>query len=73
MEANLDIGFTGTRRGMSDAQNTAWGVLQAANTYEHHFAASRGASKYSRNMSRMVYGQVAEMDSTALKVLASVK
>ena len=54
-------------------KGTAWGVLQAANTYEHHFAASRGASKYSRNMSRMVYGQVAEMDSTALKVLASVK
>jgi phage/plasmid-like protein (TIGR03299 family) len=51
---------------------TAYGVLAAANTYEHHFAGVRGATRVDRNAERVVMGKVADMDHYALQLLARV-
>jgi hypothetical protein len=37
--------------------DTAYGVLQAINTYEHHEGTVRGADRSERNMLRAVYGR----------------
>jgi phage/plasmid-like protein (TIGR03299 family) len=41
---------------------TAHGVLQAVNTFEHHEAAVRGASRVERNMLRAVTGDFGSLD-----------
>lgn len=52
---------------------TALGVLQATNTYAHHYAATRGDTiRGERNMSDALTGKTAERDSEALRILASV-
>lgn len=56
-------------------KNTAWGVVQAVNTYEHHYATVRGACRAERNLSRAVTGKADALDQSTLdtldKVLAS--
>ena len=53
-------------------QGTAYGVLAAANTYAHHLAPVRGATRAERNTERLISGKVHELDSHALQVLAAV-
>ncbi|MGW4958219.1 DUF932 domain-containing protein [Nonomuraea sp. NPDC004186] len=51
---------------------TAFGVLQAVNTYTHHGQIVRGAVRAERNMHRMVTGDVDELDLTTVKTLEKV-
>ncbi|WP_158889064.1 DUF932 domain-containing protein [Amycolatopsis anabasis] len=61
---------------VSPWRGTAWGVVQAVNTFTHHEATVRNASRPERNMSRTVDGKIDKLDqstvSTLGKVLASV-
>jgi len=51
---------------------TAHGVLQAVNTYEHHYGTVRGSTRAERNMLRTVSGDFTKIDNTAWKQLAGV-
>lgn len=51
---------------------TAYGVLQAVNTYTHHEQTVRGAGRAERNMLRAVTGGVDELDRTTLATLDRV-
>ena len=52
---------------------SAFGVLQAVNTYTHHVQATRGdASRAERNMERAVSGGIDALDRDTLRVLATV-
>jgi phage/plasmid-like protein (TIGR03299 family) len=57
-------------------KGTAWGVLQAVNTYAHHESTVRGMSRPERNMARAITGGVDELDrgtvATLTRVLANV-
>ena len=53
-------------------RGTAYGVLAAANTYAHHIAPVRGATRAKRNAERLVTGKVQDLDSHTLQVLAGV-
>jgi phage/plasmid-like protein (TIGR03299 family) len=56
-------------------KDTAWGVVQAVNTYEHHIKGTRGADKVERNAFRAVTGGADKLDAatkdTLNKVLAA--
>ncbi|GAA3587601.1 hypothetical protein GCM10022222_85270 [Amycolatopsis ultiminotia] len=47
---------------VSPWRGTAWGVVQAINTYTHHEAIVRNASRAERNMSRAVDGKADALD-----------
>jgi phage/plasmid-like protein (TIGR03299 family) len=49
---------------------TAYGVIQAVNTYEHHENTVRGASRAERNMLRTVTGDFASLDRTTWATLS---
>jgi hypothetical protein len=51
---------------------TAYGVMQAVNTYEHHDSVIRGAERSQRNMLRTVTGQFGQVDRGSWKTLSSV-
>lgn len=51
---------------------TAFGVLQAVNTNEHHIKTVRGASRPERNMERMVAGKVDALDNATLTELEKI-
>jgi len=53
-------------------RGTAYGVLAAANTYAHHYAPVRGATRAERNTERLVTGKVYDLDHHTLQVLATV-
>lgn len=53
-------------------QNTALGVLQAVNTYEHHVSNVRGASRIERNMEKAVRGFFDELDAKTLSLVRQV-
>ena len=53
-------------------RGTAYGVLAAANTYAHHYAPVRGATRVERNAERLVTGKVHDLDRHNLQVLAAV-
>jgi phage/plasmid-like protein (TIGR03299 family) len=61
---------------VSPWKGTAFGVVQAVNTYTHHVATVRGASLAERNAERAITGKVDALDASTLetlqKVLASV-
>jgi phage/plasmid-like protein (TIGR03299 family) len=61
---------------VSPWKNTAWGVVQTANTFEHHLANARNQSRADRNALRMITtgkDSVAALDAGALKILADVR
>lgn len=58
---------------VSTWRNTAWGVVQAVNTYTHHEQTVRGAGRAERNMLRAVTGGVDELDQATLRTLATVR
>lgn len=53
-------------------QGTAFGVVQAVNTFAHHEQSVRGAVRAERNMHRMITGGVDELDQNTLKTLVRV-
>ena len=55
-----------------DWNGTAFGVMHAVNTYEHHGASVRGASRAERNWSRMATGASSATDSDVLNALNKV-
>lgn len=53
-------------------RGTAWGVVQAVNTYVHHEQTVRGADRAERNMLRAVDGGTDTLDSSTLTTLRHV-
>jgi phage/plasmid-like protein (TIGR03299 family) len=53
-------------------RGTAWGVVQAVNTYVHHEQTVRGAERAERNMLRAVDGGVDQLDTATLATLRTV-
>ena len=51
---------------------TAWGVVQAVNTYTHHEGVVRGAGRAERNMLRAVTGETDSLDRGTLDTLRAV-
>ncbi len=51
---------------------TAFGVLQAFNTYQHHYGIVRNASRVQRNRSNAIGNEVADNDAAVLKALDEV-
>jgi hypothetical protein len=51
---------------------TAFGVVQAVNTYAHHEQTVRGAERAERNMLRTVTGAVDQLDRATLTTLDRV-
>ena len=58
---------------VSPWHGTAWGVIQAVNTYTHHEQTVRGAGRVERNMLRAVTGGVDELDHGTLAMLGTVR
>jgi phage/plasmid-like protein (TIGR03299 family) len=57
---------------VSPWRGTAWGVVQAVNTYVHHEQTVRGADRAERNMLRAVDGGTDTMDTATLTTLRHV-
>jgi phage/plasmid-like protein (TIGR03299 family) len=61
---------------VSPWKGTAYGVLAAVNTYDHHIAITRGMDRAERNMDKAVTGHFDKLDTATLdtlnKVLATV-
>lgn len=57
---------------VSPWRNTAFGVLQAVNTWSHHLQTVRGAERPERNQLRAIAGDFDALDSETLKVLNKV-
>lgn len=57
---------------VSPWRNTAWGVVQAVNTYTHHEGVVRGASRPERNMLRAVTGEIDQLDAGTAAALGKV-
>jgi phage/plasmid-like protein (TIGR03299 family) len=57
---------------VSPWRNTAWGVVQAVNTYTHHVGIVRGACRPERNMVRAVTGGVDSLDQGTMSTLGMV-
>ena len=51
---------------------TAYGVLQAVNTWEHHDSVVRGAERSERNMLRTVNGDFGQLDRSTWHMLSAV-
>lgn len=65
-------GLWNTDTRVSPWSGTAWGVVQATNTYMHHMGTVRGvAHRFERNMMRAVQGKVADADRAALAHLST--
>lgn len=50
-------------------RGTAWGVVQAVNTYTHHEGIVRGADRAERNMLNAVTGRTDDLDKQTLETL----
>lgn len=57
---------------VSPWRGTAWGVVQAVNTFVHHEGIVRGASRPERNMSRAITGKSSDMDQSTVRELDKV-
>jgi hypothetical protein len=53
-------------------QGTALGVLQAVNTWEHHYGTVRGATRSERNMLKTVKGDYDTLDRNVMEHLRVV-
>lgn len=51
---------------------TAWGVMQAVNTYNEHMSIVRNVSRYERKITNAIAGKTADADSATLATLADV-
>jgi phage/plasmid-like protein (TIGR03299 family) len=52
--------------------NTAYGVVQAVNTYEHHESVVRGKPRAERNMLRTISGDFGRLDTTTWRTLQPI-
>lgn len=57
---------------VSPWKGTAWGVVQAVNTYTHHEGIVRGVSRPERNMSNAVTGKADKTDQDTVRMLDKV-
>lgn len=57
---------------VSPWQGTGWGVLQAVNTFEHHYAIVRKVSREERNMANAVNGKWDDLDANTVSTLNRV-
>ncbi len=57
---------------VSPWKNTAWGVVQAVNTFTHHEGVVRGATRAERNMLSAVKGDFDKLDAATLDTLNRV-
>lgn len=57
---------------VSPWRGTAWGVLQADNTWRHHFQTVRGETRADRNMTRAVTGETTRTDADTITTLERV-
>lgn len=57
---------------VSPWHGTAFGVVQAVNTYEHHISTVRGAQRQERNMLNALKGAYDTLDASTLRTLATV-
>lgn len=57
---------------VSPWRNTAWGVVQAVNTYTHHLGTVRNVTRAERNMARAAQGEVDTLDQATAGTLAAV-
>lgn len=70
-ESFLDLWENDER--VSPWRGTQFGVLQAANTYEHHLnRAHKGMSRFDRNMTNAIKGTTAKADAKAMETLERV-
>lgn len=53
-------------------RNTGWGVVQAINTYAHHYGTVRGACRAERNLCRAVAGKTDALDMSTVLTLDRV-
>lgn len=53
-------------------KNTAWGVVQAINTFHHHFGTVRGTTRPERNMTRAVTGDIDTLDQRTMTTLNTI-
>jgi phage/plasmid-like protein (TIGR03299 family) len=58
---------------VSPWRGTAWGVVQAVNTYTHHEQTVRGAGRVERNALRAITGGAEELDQATVQTLNSVR
>lgn len=59
------------RRARGAWRGTAWGVVQAVNTYAHHEGIVRNADRAERNMMRAVNGRVDKLNAVTVEVLTA--
>lgn len=57
---------------VSPWRGTAWGVMQAVNTYTHHVGTVRNVTRAERNMTRAAKGDIDTLDQTTATTLAAV-
>jgi phage/plasmid-like protein (TIGR03299 family) len=57
---------------VSPWKNTAFGVVQAVNTYTHHLQTVKGATRPERNMVNVITGATAKEDNRALDLLGKI-
>jgi phage/plasmid-like protein (TIGR03299 family) len=61
---------------VSPWRGTAWGVVQAVNTYEHHYKSVRNVSRPERNLARAIDGSARKLDNDTIgeisRILATV-
>lgn len=76
MAENKRAEITGLYRGnemVKPWEGTAWGVVQAVNTYTHHVASVRASTnRFERNMLRAAKGEIGAVDAAALATLEDV-
>jgi phage/plasmid-like protein (TIGR03299 family) len=53
-------------------RGTAFGVMQAVNTYPHHEGVVRGMARSERNMLRAVTGEVAALDRRSVDAILAI-
>jgi phage/plasmid-like protein (TIGR03299 family) len=53
-------------------RNTAWGVVQAVNTADHHVFSVRGSERVERNQLKAVQGGFEKLDASTVETLATV-
>lgn len=57
---------------VSPWKNTAWGVVQAINTFDQHVGTVRGAERAERNMAKAITGGFDKLDAETLVTLEKV-
>jgi hypothetical protein len=51
---------------------TAWGVIQAVNTYTEHMSIVRNAPRFERKISRAIGDELTEQENGTIKTLGEV-